>query len=155
MERARAGDESLTDDPDNEAALLRATSDELVLAIREVGARERLKRGTKPADPAFPQLARDVRLAAEVVLQLAQSEESAARIISVEPGVAKLPPIEAVAPGRELASILEQWRAIEQQLEGAEPGSTEARELIAEFERMRRSYADTLEAKRPRVARDA
>ena len=153
--RARNGDEALTDESDDEAALLRATSDELVLAIREVTAREVLKRGTKPADPSFAQLARDVRIAAEVVLQLAQSEESTARAIFTEPGVAKLPPIETVAPGRELASILERWRAIEQQLEAADPGSAEARELMVEFERMRRQYADALEAKRARAAEDA
>ena len=55
---------------ENDAEMLRATSDGLVLAIAEVDARERQKRGVPPADPSFPALARQVRVAA--VPRLAQ-----------------------------------------------------------------------------------
>ena len=60
---------------ENDAEMLRATSDGLVIAIAEVDARERQKRGVPPADPSFPTLAREVRVAAELVLELAQLEE--------------------------------------------------------------------------------
>jgi hypothetical protein len=138
----------LSEELDNEAAMLRATSDGLMLAINEVVARERLKRGVPPADPAFLQLAREVRIAAEVALELARKEEETARTTAVEPGVADLPAIESVSPGRQLATILEQWRAVEQRLATARPGSDEAKNLIIEFQRLRDQYAEVIEAKR-------
>jgi hypothetical protein len=110
-------------------------------------ARERLKRGVPPADRAFVELARDVRIAAEVALELARKEEDTARMTVDEPAVGDLPPIESVSPGRQLATILEQWRAVEQRLAAAPPGSSEARELMNEFKRMRDQYAEAVEAK--------
>lgn len=137
----------MTEELENEAAMLRATSDGLMLAINEMVARERLKRGVPPADPAFVELAREVRIAAEVALELARKEEDTARMTANEPEVGDLPPIEAVSPGRELASILEQWRAVEQRLAAAPPGTTEARDLMIEFKRMRDLYAGAVESK--------
>jgi hypothetical protein len=137
----------VTDELDNEAAMLRATSDGLILAINEVVARERLKRGVPPADPAFVQLAREVRVAAEVALELARKEEQTARLTADDHEVGDLPAIESVSPGRELATILEQWRAIEQRLAAAPPGSAEARNLMVEFQRMRDQYSKVIEAK--------
>lgn len=137
----------MTEELENEAAMLRATSDGLMLAINEMVARERLKRGVPPADPAFVELAREVRIAAEVALELARKEEDTARMTANEPDVGDLPPIEAVSPGRELASILEQWRAVEQRLAAAPPGTTEARDLMIEFKRMRDLYAGAVESK--------
>lgn len=138
----------MTEELENEAAMLRATSDGLMLAINEVVARERLKRGVPPADPAFLELAREVRIAAQVALELARKEEETARLTADEPGVGDLPAIESVSPGRELATILEQWRAVEQRLAVAPPGSTEAKDLMVEFQRMRDQYASVVEAKR-------
>lgn len=138
----------MSEELDNEAAMLRATSDGLMLAVNEVVARERLKRGVPPADPAFLQLAREVRIAAEVAVELARKEEETARMTAVEPGVGDLPAIESVSPGRELATILEQWRAVEQRLAAAPPGSDEAKNLMIEFQRLRDQYAKVIEAKR-------
>ena len=138
----------MSEELDNEAAMLRATSDGLMLAVNEVVARERLKRGVPPADPAFLQLAREVRIAAEVALELARKEEETARTTAVEPDVGDLPAIESVSPGRELATILEQWRAVEQRLAVAPPGSDEAKNLMVEFQRLRDQYATVIEAKR-------
>ena len=137
----------MTEELENEAAMLRATSDGLMLAINEMVARERLKRGVPPADPAFVELAREVRIAAEIALELARKEEDTARMTANEPEVGDLPPIEAVSPGRELASILEQWRAVEQRLAASPPGTTEARDLMIEFKRMRDLYARAVESK--------
>jgi hypothetical protein len=139
---------TMSEELDNEAAMLRATSDGLMLAVNEVVARERLKRGVPPADPAFLQLAREVRIAAEVAVELARKEEETARMTAVEPGVGDLPAIESVSPGRELATILEQWRAVEQRLAAAPPGSDEAKNLMIEFQRLRDQYAKVIEAKR-------
>lgn len=137
----------MSDELEDEAAMLRATSDGLMLAINEVVARERVKRGVPPADPAFLELAREVRIAAEVALDLARKEEQTARLTADELHVGDLPAIESVSPGRELATILEQWRAVEQRLATAPPGSAEARNLVIEFQRMRDRYAEVVEAK--------
>jgi hypothetical protein len=138
----------VTDDLTDEMAILRATSDQLVQAIVETDARERRKRGMRPADPSFVEFARAVRIAAEVVLELARQEERTAVEIVRESTTATLPPIEAMHPARELASILEEWRAIEQRMNTAEPGSAEAESLMMEFERLRDSYAQALKTRR-------
>ena len=137
----------MSDDRAAEMAVLRATSDQLVLAIHEVDARERRKRGIAPADPAFLELARQVRVAAEIVLDLARHEESTAQRVSAGPASAGLPPIEAMSPAKELATILEQWRAVEKRLGEAQAGSSEADELMLEFERLRDRYALALKTR--------
>ena len=138
-------DEDLTD----EMAILRATSDQLIQAIAETDARERQKRGRLPADPSFVELARGVRIAAEVVVELARQEERTAIEIDRESTAGTvLPPIEAMHPARELASILEEWRAVEQKMNTATAGSAEAEALMVEFERLRDSYAQALKARR-------
>jgi hypothetical protein len=68
-----------------------------------------------------------------------------------EPNAKELPPIESVVPGRELAAILEQWRAVEQQLEAAPAGSVQAMELTREFLRLRDAYAAAIEARRSKL----
>jgi hypothetical protein len=147
-QRSGEEDRQLTEDLENEAAMLRATSDGLILAINEVVARERLKRGVPPADPSFVDLARDVRIAAEVALDLARAEEETARSTADEAQVGDLPAIESVSPGHELAMILEQWRAVEHRLAAAAPGSAEATDLMTEFQRLRDQYARAVDARR-------
>jgi len=143
----------MTDELDREAAMLRATSDGLMLAINEIQVREGQKRGVLPSDPAFTDLARDVRVAAEVILELARKEEQTAEATAREPHVDRLPSIAAVAPGANLAAILEQWRAVEARMQAAPPGTSEARELMVEFERLRKAYADAVDAKRSHEGR--
>ena len=133
---------------ENDAEMLRATSDGLVQAIAEVDARERQKRGVPPADPSFPTLARQVRVAAELVLELARLEEVKANETSTDPGATALPPIEAVSPMKELEGILAAWRDVEQRLNAAQPGTPEAAALMVEFEQLRKRYADAVDAKR-------
>jgi hypothetical protein len=132
----------------DEMTVLRAASDQLVLAIAEVDARERRKRGGRPGERKFLELARAVRIAAEVVLELARREERTALEIERESRSAVLPPIEHMTPAKELAHILDEWRAIEKRLMNAEAGSQEAEELMTEFERLRDGYAAALEARR-------
>lgn len=138
----------MTDDLADEMAVLRAASDQLVLAIAEVDVRERRKRGMRPGEQEFLELARSVRIAAEVVLELARQEERTALEIERESRGGTLPPIEHMTPAKELARILDEWRAVEKRLVEAEAGSTEAEELMTEFERLRDAYAQTLRARR-------
>ena len=128
---------------------LRGASDGLLLAIREVSARERLKRTVQPGDPGFLPLARQVRIAAEAVLLMAQEEEIKAEERSATSAGAGLPTIEATPPRSDLAAILAEWRAVERLLEEADPASPDSRLLMEQFETLRDRYAQALAAHRP------
>lgn len=132
--------------PDETSArdALRGASDGLLIAIREVDAKERRKRGMLPADPGFVALARDVRLAAEEVLRLAREEETRATETSGSEMAVDLPTIEASPLRPDLAEILAQWRAVERQLEAADPASAEASRLMEQFEGLRDRYASAV-----------
>lgn len=136
----------MTDERDTIRDTLRGASDGLLLAIREVAARERLKRGVEPGDPGFAPLARQVRIAAEAVLLMAQQEESRATEMSGRSARAGLPTIEASPPRSDLAAILAEWRAIERLLEEADPASPDAGLLMEQFETLRDRYAQALAA---------
>jgi hypothetical protein len=138
----------MSDDRTLEPEILRGTSDQLMIAIAEAGTLERRKRLVSPGDPKFPELAREVRLAAERVLELSRAEEAVAGQMNHEPAAATLPPIERVHPAKELARILEEWRSVEQRLLAAPPDSEEAERLMQEFEAHRRRYADALDERR-------
>lgn len=127
---------------------LRGASDGLLIAIREVDARERMKRGVLPDDEAFASLARDVREAAETVLRLARVEEDNAVAVLKEPGASGLPTIEDSPTPANLAAILSEWRAVERRLNEADPASPEANRLMREFEALRDRYAEAMAAQR-------
>jgi hypothetical protein len=102
----------------------------------------------RPNDPTFPPLARDVRIAAEAVLSLAREEEKrAAQAAAGEAG--RLSTINETRPPADLAAILAEWRAVERELEMAQPASPEAERLMVEFERLRDAYAAALKGYRP------
>lgn len=143
--RVAVEEATLSDDPTAIRDALRGASDGLLIAIREVDARERMKRGVRPDDPAFAPLAREVRVAAEAVLVLARQEEANAEEASSMAAGAELPTINATVPPTDLASILAEWRAVERRLEAADPASPEAQGLMDEFERLRDRYAEALE----------
>ncbi len=140
----------MNDDPNAIQDALRGASDGLLIAIREVDARERLKRGVPPSDPGFAPLARDVRIAAEAVLMLARQEEEKARETSASTAAAPMPTINASPPPPDLGHILEEWRAVERRLNAAEPTSPEANRLMEEFEALRDRYAQALRSYRPK-----
>ena len=139
---------TLSDDSEALRDGLRGASDGLLVAIQAVDLRERKKRGVLPTDPGFPALAREVRIAAEAVLQLARAEEAEADAIAARQGAAGLPTIDASPQPESLAGILAEWRAVERRLETAEPGSPEAARLMEEFEALRGRYAQALKAYR-------
>lgn len=134
----------MSEDPNAIRDVLRGASDGLIIAIREVDARERMKRGIPPADPAFPVLAREVRIAAESLLALAREEEIKAEQASTAPGGQALPTIDQSTPAPDLAGILDLWRAVERRLEAADPASPEAERLMDEFKALRDRYAEAL-----------
>jgi hypothetical protein len=134
----------LTEEKDAMRDGLRGASDGLLLAIREVGARERLKRTVQPGDPGFLPLARQVRIAAEAVLLMAQQEENNAVGTSGTSAGVGLPTIEASPPLSDLAGILAEWRAVERLLEAADPASPDSRLLMEQFETLRDRYAQAL-----------
>lgn len=134
----------MTDDLTDEMDVLRAASDQLIIAIAEVDARERRKRGVAPTAPVFVDMARDVRIASEVVLELARHEERTAIEIKREADGETLPPIESVTPAKALAHILDDWRAVEKRMAAAPTGTPEAEKLMVEFERLRDAYAQAV-----------
>jgi hypothetical protein len=131
----------MTDEVDTQDAL-RGASDGLLIAIREVDARERMKRGVRPADPRFGPLARDVRVAAEEVLRLAREEEARADDTSGTETATSLATIDATPPRPALSEVLAEWRAVERRLEAAGPEESEG--LMKEFEALRDRYAAVL-----------
>ena len=135
---------AVTEEKDAMRDGLRGASDGLLLAIREVGARERLKRTVHPGDPGFLPLARQVRIAAEAVLLMAQQEENNAVGTSGTSAGVGLPTIEASPPRSDLAAILAEWRAVERLLEAADPASPDSRLLMEQFETLRDRYAQAL-----------
>jgi hypothetical protein len=134
----------MSTDPKLDRDILRGASDGLLLAIREVEAREGLKRGVRPSDPGFAPLAREVRIAAEAVLALAREEEARADDTSGSPLDAGLPTINDSAPRPDLNRILDEWRAVERRLAAADPSSDQAHDLMEEFETLRDRYAQAL-----------
>ena len=136
----------MTEDSKASREILRGASDGLLIAIREVDAKERQKRAVLPADPAFAPLAREVRLAAEAVLKLAREEEDRAALTSGNVAGQGLPTINDSTPRSNLAEILGEWRAVERELTAAEPGSPEASRLMNDFETVRDRYAEALDA---------
>jgi hypothetical protein len=123
---------------------LRGASDGLLIAIREVDARERVKRAVHPDHPDFADHARAVRVAAEAVLILARQEEDAAVKTSDEGKGVGLPTINQSTPPADLSGILAAWRTVERSLDAAEPGSPAAARLMEEFESLRDQYAKAM-----------
>jgi hypothetical protein len=127
-------------------AQLRGTSDQLLLAIQSVALLEQQKRGVPFGDDGFPDLARAVRAAAEIVLDLALAEEREADRIHArsETDGDSATTIAATAPTASLAEILDEWRGVERRLAAAPAGSHEALALLDAFEQLRSRYATTL-----------
>ena len=139
----------MSDDRDATRDGLKGASDGLLVAIQEVELRDRKKRGVPSTDPGFPDLAREVRIAAEAVLELARDEEIEANAIASGRADAALPTIEASPPVQSLAEILAEWRDVERRLESVEPTSPEAARLMDEFAALRDRYQEAMKAFRP------
>jgi hypothetical protein len=117
---------------------LRAASDAILLLVGEVGQLEQHKRRISPGEPRFDEIARSVRGVAQALAEFTQLEETWAKIAT--DGRTDIEPIEASPNTKALSTILDRWRAIERQLDQAEPGSPEAVRLFDEFQRVRDEY---------------
>jgi hypothetical protein len=117
---------------------LRAASDAIVLLLTEVGQLERHKRGIPPGDDRFDEVARSVRVAAQMLAEFTQEQEDWGRIATADR--TDLETIQDSENSDSLTAILERWRAVERQLDEHEPGTPEAIRLFAEFERIRGEY---------------
>lgn len=134
----------MSDETDAIQHALRGASDGLLIAIREVDARERLKRGVLPGDPRFLALSHQVTVAAEAALILARREEERALETAGNDPAGRFVAIEASEPRPDLAAILAEWRAVERRLDAADPASPDAAQLMQEFEHLRTRYAEAL-----------
>jgi hypothetical protein len=123
---------------------LRAASDAILLLLGEVNQLERHKRGVRPGESRFEELARSVREGAEALAQFTKQEEEWARSAAVDGGVST---IERSKNAPTLAAILDRWRAVERELDEAEPGSAEAAALFDQFEAVRREYLEAFDAR--------
>jgi hypothetical protein len=88
--------------------------------------------------PRLDEVARSVRVAAQALAEFTEYEETWARIAT--DGRTDIETISESESAPRAASILEQWRAVERQLDDIEPGSPESARLFAEFERLRDEY---------------
>jgi hypothetical protein len=117
---------------------LRAASDAILLLLTEARQLERHKRRIPPGDARFDEIARSVRVVAQALADMTEFEEQWARTATDRRADIEL--IEETDNTPALATILERWRAIERQLDDAQPGTAEAAALFAEFERCRDEY---------------
>jgi erythromycin esterase-like protein len=124
---------------------LRAASDAILLLVGELEQLERHKRGVSPADPRFDELARAVRESADTLAQLTLEQEAwGEQALATDAPVAPISKSTAIEP---LSSLLAKWRAVERQLEQAPPGTTEAAELLDEFQRIRDAYMQAFKSR--------
>jgi uncharacterized protein YhaN len=124
---------------------LRAASDAILLLLTETSQLERHKRKIPPGEARFDEIAKSVRAVAQALAEFTEFEAQWAR--TATDGRTDLDSIDASATTPALASILDRWRAIERQLDEAEPGTPEAAALFAEFERVRAEYMAAFEAR--------
>jgi hypothetical protein len=124
---------------------LRGASDAIVLLLTEVGQLERHKRGIPPGEERFDDVARAVRVAAQALAEFTRQEEAWARIATADR--TDIETIEESESAESLSAILEQWRAVERQLDDTPPGTPEGMRLFAEFERLRGEYMAAFRAR--------
>ena len=137
----------MTKDAAEIEAHLRAASDAILLLLTEVGQLERHKREIPPGEARFDEVAKSVRVAAQALAEFTEFEETWARIAT--DGRTDIERISQSVNAPATATILEQWRAVERQLDHVEPGSPESIRLFAEFERLRAEYMALFRERRP------
>ena len=135
---------------------LRGASDAIVLLLTEISQLERHKRGIPPGEDRFDEVARAVRVAAQMLAEFTQQQEDWARVATADR--TDVETIEESESSASLTAILERWRAVERQLDEHEPGTPEAIRLFAEFERIRGEYMTAFRARQatqPRLDEEA
>jgi len=123
---------------------LRSASDAILVLLGEVEQLELHKRGVRPGDPRFAELAKEVRNTASALADFAKEELTYADDATATDG--RLPTITDSPTPATLREILSRWRAVERQLAEAEPGSPAAESLFEEFQRLREEYMTAFRA---------
>lgn len=123
---------------------LRSTSDELLRRLERLRELEMEKRQLTPGSARFRKIARDIeRLAAGVLTKTVEQEHLADNAAELRDKAGfSAPPIEEVAPKREIALILGEWREAERRLAAAVPGTPEHLERQAAVQRLRAEYRE-------------
>src|SRR3954454_1791759 len=124
---------------------LRGASDAILLLLTEIGQLERHKRRIPPGEDRFDEVARAVRVAAQALAEFTKEEEDWATVATADR--TDLDTISDSDESASLSGILERWRAVERQLDDAEPGTPAANRLFAEFERIRDEYMTMFKAR--------
>ncbi len=129
--------------PTTTDAAARATSDELMAALRHLAETETLKRAVPTGSAEFLRLAVVADEAGKMVARwtAAQLEAASQAAQLVQQGQMTGLPIDQVAP-RPLARILAQWRESEHRLNAAQPGSLDAQDAARDIERFRQEYQE-------------
>jgi hypothetical protein len=135
--------------PDDIEHHLRSASDAILLLVGEVEQLERHKRGVAPGDARFDELAAAVKDASAALAAFSNAELEWGRDADgLKQDVATIDHSQSPA---NLAAILDRWRQIERQLNEAEPGSPESRELFEAYERVRDEYMTAFAARASEV----
>ena len=146
--------ETIQGSPTDGDGAVRATSDELLAAIRQLVDAETRKRQTATDSPEFVRLAQVADLAGQMVARWTAAELDAASKARglVTAGVMSGAPIETVAP-RPVAKVLALWREAEYRLDSSDPGSAAGATAQADIERLRGEYQAATAAASERHAR--
>jgi hypothetical protein len=121
--------------------MLRVVSDDFLAQLDDLPALEERKRLTPVDDPAFPQIADDVREAAKLLLAHAAEQATRAEDVhstAIASGASAT--IEEMQDDRTPAQILALWREADQERRAVPTGSARWQELTVQIEALRRSY---------------
>lgn len=121
---------------------LRYTSDEMLRMLERLRALEMRKRKLTPGTDEFKKLAEEVETLASSVFEHSQDQDRIAgdAMELRRRNIVSSPPIEQIAPVRELHLILAEWRDAERRMAEAKPGSIEAADADADVQRLRMEY---------------
>jgi hypothetical protein len=121
---------------------LRRTSDELLRDLEALVQLEEEKRSVEPGDPRLVDLAEQIEEIAQRVLASSSSQRRQTEVINglADAGSPAAPDASIEETPRSMEAILAAWREAERKLDGAEPGSAEAREAEILVEHLREDY---------------
>jgi hypothetical protein len=139
----------------DEAAALRATSDELLRDLEALGALEEEKRAMPVGDPRLTDLAARIEIIATRVLASSARQRGLTEVVSEAAAVGVSDPGTTIeATPRSPSDVLQAWREAERRAAAAEPGSPEALEANVLIERLREEYRVAFTAREREQDRD-
>lgn len=127
---------------------LRTASDRVMRTLERLQELETEKRSIEPGTARFRKIAREVeRLSASVFAHSHMQEELAERTVKLrEQAGIVMPPIEEIAPSREIQVILGEWRDAERRMSEARMDSADHAHAEADAKRLRAEYRRTYQS---------